>query len=190
MTAKEAIEKIKQLFEDNSQAPGTTPTEEIKMTKDGKKLSMAAFKVGEKCMLIDAEVGNPVPNGSYELEDGSVMVCKDGIIESIVKPQESTEVDMTKQFSEMRESFTQTITALEARLAAMEQSLKNMQTSSDAFSEKVAEGFKLIEAIAERPSEQSNEKPKGVMFKSDEQRSKEADKLKAIADTFKNIHSN
>jgi hypothetical protein len=158
MTAKEALEKIKQLFQEAAPAPANITMK----TKDGKTLSMSALKVGEKCMLMDAEVGQPIPDGTYEMEDGTKITCVDGIITEVIMPEPESpelEVAMKAMFKQLSDEFSNKMNDYMQRIEALENKIAAMEKANAAFTAQVIEGFKLVEAIAEQPAPHVPTKP-------------------------------
>ena len=167
MNPKEAILKIKALFEDMPM--DKKPEEVIEEGKvemaeysliDGTKVMISALEVGGEVVLED---GTAAPDAEHELADGSKIVTVGGIITEFKPKEDAIEVeieagkkpeDMEAEFNAKFEALMAEKVALENRLAAIEAKTK------DGFSQVV----ELIEAMSKVPSSNPIEKPQSYKF--------------------------
>lgn len=114
------IESLHTLLSDQTIAPETT-FKEVK-TKDGKILSIEGeMKAGVKANMVDAGgTAAPAPDGSYELEDGSVLTVTGGLVTDVKAPVAPATPDPT-MMAQMAASETK-IKELETKLAESEKS--------------------------------------------------------------------
>ncbi len=141
MNISEAIEKIKVLLADNSEAqtkeiapePATQLVFETYDLKDGSKIDLSGLEIGADAMLVD-DSGNSVsaPDGEYELADGTMMTVVGGKVEGIETPQAEAptseeapmEMEVDSQFDEMNA----TITYLQAENEALKSKLGELES--------------------------------------------------------------
>jgi len=96
MTPKEALDKIRQLFNENAPAPAPTPVDapaalEAKeyVLEGGAKIMISELEPGGMASLVD-DAGNaqPAPAGEHKLADGTVItVGENGILTGVVMPE-------------------------------------------------------------------------------------------------------
>jgi len=87
MNYQDTINKIKMLFEANPMAPMTSPDVTSLpeyILQDGTKIVVDKLEIGGKVTLD----GAPAPDGEHQLQDGTIMTTKDGIISEISTPAE------------------------------------------------------------------------------------------------------
>ena len=171
MNPQEAILKIKQLFEDSSEAEKPVVEEEVKMAeyslKDGTKVSISALEVGGDVKLED---GSAAPDGEHELADGTVIVTEAGKIKEVKGVEEpSVEVeieagkDYEKKMDEMQSAFDSKLDSLKAENESLKNQLAEFQT-------KIKNGFSqvldLVESLNKTPHADPIEKPSVFKFQS------------------------
>lgn len=168
MSPKEAIEKIKQLFEVTAEGENKMP-EEVKVEmaeyslKDGTKVMISSLEVGGEVKLAD---GTDAPNGEHELADGTTIVVDAGKIVE-VKPVAEVEVeveagkDYEKKMDEMQSEFSSKLSALKSENEILKNQISEMRS-------KVKDGFgqviDLIEKLNKVPQEDPIEKPNAFKF--------------------------
>ena len=168
MNPKEAILKIKALFEDMPMMDKSEPVIEegkVEMAEyslmDGTKVMISALEVGGEVKLED---GSPAPDAEHELADGSKIVTVGGIITEVkpVEEEPSIEVEIeSKKMEEMESEFNAKLDALMAEKVALEERLKAIEAKTkDGFSQVV----ELIEAMSKVPSADPIEKPQSYKF--------------------------
>lgn len=111
MTPKEALEKIKALFADQSEMPKQEEQPAKMEAKEyvlegGQKILVSELEIGGMVSLVD-ESGNasPAPAGDHKLVDGTVITLgENGVITAIVVPEA---VPVVEPVEEMRKRMTQ-----------------------------------------------------------------------------------
>lgn len=179
MNAKDAIQQIKALFEDNAapvEVEAAVPTEtKVEMAEyslaDGTKVEISAMEVGGNVTLAD---GSVLAAGEYEMADGmSIQVDENGIIVEIASPKEDTMPEeeaaaekapedmgagLDKKMEKMSEDFEIKIAELEEAKKASDERVKELEA-------KVKQGFaqvaELIEALSNTPTADPIQKPVG-----------------------------
>lgn len=178
MNAKDAIQQIKALFEDNVapvEVEAAAPTEtKVEMSEyslaDGTKVEISALEVGGSVTLAD---GSNLAMGEYEMADGmSIQVDENGIIVEVASPKEDAMPEeapaeqapedmgagLDKKMEKMSEDFEIKIAELEEAKKASEEKVKELEA-------KVKQGFaqvaELIEALSNTPTADPIQKPVG-----------------------------
>lgn len=168
MNAKDAILKIRALFED---MPVEEPKEEPKETKvemaeyvleDGTKVMISELVVGGQVTLED---GSKAPDAEHKLADGMSIVTIDGVITEIKEAEEpSIEVEIEnkdKKIEEMAAAYDEKINQLLQANAELVEKIKDIE-----FKNK--EGFNLVVSMMEEfskvPSADPIESPKSFKF--------------------------
>ena len=136
------IEVVKEVFLDAKLADGTV----VKVEGD-------SLAEGAKVVVVTADAEIPAPDGVHELEDGTKIETKDGIIAKIeevagdaegveVPEAPAVEVGMDAQMFEMLKDF---ISKMGEKMSAMEQSYSALENEFNSFkkepaAKKVADG--------------------------------------------------
>lgn len=143
------ITSVKEIFVDAKLVDGTV----IKVAGD-------ALAEGAKVVVVTADAEVPAPDGTHELEDGTKVETKDGVIvkvEEVVKEMEEGEMpevpsleepaidkpmEMSKEMMEMLKEF---ISKMGEKVSKMEQSYSSLQNEFNAFkkepaAKKIADG--------------------------------------------------
>lgn len=150
MNAKEAILKIRALFEN---MPVEPKVEEPKVTKvemaeyvlmDGTKVMVSELAVGGQVTLED---GSKAPDAEHKLADGSSIVTLDGVITEIKQEEPEIEVeieskDYEKKIEEMASAYDEKINQLLQANAELVEKIKDIE-----FKNK--EGFSLVVSMME-----------------------------------------
>jgi hypothetical protein len=168
MNISEAIEKIKILLADNSEAqteeiapePATQLVFETYDLKDGSKIDLSGLEIGADAMLVD-ESGNSVsaPDGEYELADGTMMTVVGGKVEGIESPvaelptSEEAPMEADSQFDEMNA----TITYLQAENQALKNKLGELESK---FNQGFSEMLSVLEGFSKAPNADPIQNPK------------------------------
>jgi hypothetical protein len=168
MNISEAIEKIKVLLADNSEAqteeiapePATQLVFETYDLKDGSKIDLSGLEIGADAMLVD-ESGNSVsaPDGEYELADGTMMTVVGGKVEGIESPvaelptSEEAPIEADSQFDEMNA----TITYLQAENQALKNKLGELESK---FNQGFSEMLSVLEGFSKAPNADPIQNPK------------------------------
>ena len=171
MNPKDAILKIKALFEEMPQAE--EKVEEVKadfaeyQLADGTKVMISSMEVGGEVKLED---GSFAPDGDHQLADGSqisVLGGKITEIEAAEKPDvPEVEVESKKmedKMQEMAEQFAAKIAELEGLNKALNQRIETMEAKAKQGFSQVVE---LIEEISKVPQADPIEQPQSFKFES------------------------
>ena len=156
-------EKIKQVFNETQAAPiaPIVPTEtpvtlaQVK-TKDGAMISYEGEKldVGVAVKMVGADgISSDITDGEYELEDGSKVTVKGGLVESIV-PAVVVEVEPLAT-PEMMTKLTEVQTQLEAQTKkydALSLKFEAMEKTLSTNTSHVKTSLEAINAICETPA--------------------------------------
>lgn len=172
MNPKEAILKIKALFEDMPKEEA--PAEEVKAAEfaeyslaDGTKVMISSLEVGGEVKLED---GSNAPDGDHQLADGSQISVLDGKIIEIKMPekpeQENVDVEveskkMEKKMEEMAAEFQSKISDMEIMNAALMAKLEALENKSKTGFSQVVE---LIEEMSKVPQADPIEMPQTFKF--------------------------
>lgn len=169
MNAKEAILKIRALFEDMPQEE--KPVEEAKQDfaeyqlADGTKVMISSLEVGGEVKL---ENGSFAPDGDHQLADGSQISVLDGKITEI-EAAEKPEADMPeveveakdKKIEEMAAEFAAKISELNGLIEALNEKVSSIEDKSKQGFSQVVD---LIEEVTKMPQADPIEKPQSFKF--------------------------
>jgi hypothetical protein len=169
MNAKEAILKIRALFEDMPQEE--KPVEEAKQDfaeyqlADGTKVMISSLEVGGEVKLED---GSFAPDGDHQLADGSQISVLDGKITEI-EAAEKPEADMPeveveakdKKIEEMAAEFAAKISELNGLIEALNEKVSSIEDKSKQGFSQVVD---LIEEVTKMPQADPIEKPQSFKF--------------------------
>jgi hypothetical protein len=169
MNAKEAILKIRALFEDMPQEE--KPVEEAKQDfaeyqlADGTKVMISSLEVGGEVKLED---GSFAPDGDHQLADGSQISVLDGKITEI-EAAEKPEADMPeveveakdKKMEEMAAEFAAKISELNGLIEALNEKVSSIEDKSKQGFSQVVD---LIEEVTKMPQADPIEKPQSFKF--------------------------
>ena len=169
MNAKEAILKIRALFEDMPQEE--KPVEEAKQDfaeyqlADGTKVMISSLEVGGEVKLED---GSFAPDGDHQLADGSQISVLDGKIteiEAAEKPEADVpEVEVEakdKKMEEMAAEFAAKISELNGLIEALNAKVSSIEDKSKQGFSQVVD---LIEEVTKMPQADPIEKPQSFKF--------------------------
>lgn len=173
MNPKEAILKIKALFEDMPKQE-EAPVEEVKAAEfaeyslaDGTKVMISSLEVGGEVKLED---GSNAPDGEHQLADGTQISTLEGKIVEIEKAeepaQENVDVEveskkMEKKMEEMAAEFQSKISDMEIMNAALMAKLEALENKSKTGFSQVVE---LIEEMSKVPQADPIEMPQSFKF--------------------------
>jgi hypothetical protein len=168
MTAKDAILKIRALFEDMPQEDAPVETK-VKMEEyvllDGTKVNVSELSIGG---VVTLEDGSFAPMGEHTLADGSVIQLDEaGVIIEIASPKEDLvpEEEMSKMIDkkveEMSASFKSQIESLSNQNAELKSKLLALeQKSKEGFSSVI----NMFEDFSKMPSTDPIQKPTSFKF--------------------------
>jgi hypothetical protein len=164
MNAKDAILKIRALFEETTEEVVEVQLAEYVLA-DGTKIMVSSMEVGGDVTLAD---GSVAPAGEYALADGnSIQVDETGKIIEIASPKEDTmpeeaPADMgAKKVQEMEEAFKLEVEALKAENQKLKEEL---QSINDKIKEGFSQVISLVEIMAQVPQADPIEQPKAHKF--------------------------
>jgi hypothetical protein len=170
MNAKDAILKIRALFED---MPVEEPKEEMpKETKvemaeyileDGTKVMISELAIGGEVTLED---GSKAPDAEHKLADGSSIVTVDGVITEI--KQEEPEIEVEIENKDYDKKIEEMASAYDAKINEMMEANQKLQDKVNELEAKNKEGFSLVvemmEEFSKVPSADPIEAPKSFKF--------------------------
>lgn len=177
MNPKDALLKIRALFEDMPQEPvvAAAPTEvpapaetKVQMAEyslvDGTKVMISALEIGGKVEMAD---GTPAPMGEHQLADGtSIQLDEAGIIIEISSPKEDVIVEEPVAPAapvEPAQDVTALVAEMENKFNAQKEQLENKISELES---KVKQGFvqvaELVEALSNVPSTEPTQKSKNA----------------------------
>jgi hypothetical protein len=147
------IETVKEVFLDAKLVDGTV----VKVEGD-------SLAEGSKVVVVTADAEIPAPDGVHELEDGTKIETKDGIIAKIeevagdveegeVPEAPAVEIGMDAQMFEMLKDF---ISKMGEKMSAMEQSYSALENEFNAFKKEPA-AKKVADGKTEKFNKQNNE---------------------------------
>jgi hypothetical protein len=142
------IKSVKEIFVDAKLVDGTV----VKVSGDG-------LVEGAKVVVVTADAEIPAPDGVHELEDGTKLETKDGVIVRIeevlnemedgVKSLEEPAIDKPMEMSkEMMELLKEFISKMGEKVSKMEQSYSSLQDEFNSFKKQPA-GKKLSDGKTE-----------------------------------------
>lgn len=171
MNAKEAILKIRALFED---MPQPMPEEEqlpMEMSEysllDGTKVMIDKLEVEGKVQLED---GSPAPDGEHELADGTKIVTEAGIIKEVkAKEEPSVEVEIEAE-KKMEEKMAEVVAEFQSKIDALATEKAALEAKLAEIEKKQKEGFSavlnLIEEVTKLPQADPTERTQSFKFES------------------------
>ena len=184
MNAKEALDKIRQLFADAEQKPMEGEPAPAKMEakeyvlEDGTKVMVSELEPGGMVAVVSEDGSTaPAPVGDHKLADGTtITVAENGVITAVAMPAPPVEMpeDMSAKFAEMqaaaaslRDTFKSENDALRAELDAMNVKLRGLAD--------------VVSALVEMPAAAPLQEPRNAFAATG---STKEDKLKRVASIF------
>ena len=150
------IKSVKEIFVDAKLVDGTV----VKVAGD-------SLVEGAKVVVVTADAEIPAPDGVHELEDGTKLETKDGVIVRIeevlnemedgVKSLEEPAIDKPMEMSkEMMELLKEFISKMGEKVSKMEQSYSSLQDEFNSFKKQPA-GKKLSDGKTEVFTKENND---------------------------------
>lgn len=170
MNAKDAILKIKALFEDMPEAAPAQEEAKLEFAEyqlaDGTKVMISALEVGGEVKLED---GSFAPDGDHQLSDGTQISVLGGKITEIQAaeqpeaemPEIEVEAGKDKKMQEMADEFAAKILQFSGLIEALTAKVDALEAKSKAGFSQVVE---LIDEMAKVPSADPIEKPQSFKF--------------------------
>jgi len=169
MNAKDAILKIRALFEDMPVEPKEEMPKETKVEmaeyvlEDGTKVMISELVVGGQVTLED---GSKAPDAEHKLADGSSIVTIDGVITEI--KQEEPEIEVEIENKDYDKKIEEMASAYDAKINEMMEANQKLQDKINEIEAKNKEGFSLVVSMMEEfskvPSADPIEAPKSYKF--------------------------
>lgn len=172
MNAKDAILKIRALFEDMPvEEPKAEPIEEPKakiemaeyVLEDGTKVMISELAVGGQVTLED---GSKAPDAEHKLADGMSIVTVDGVITEI-KEEEEKEVEVVIENKDDKK-IEEMAAAYDLKINQILESNQKLQDKVNELEAKNKEGFSLVVSMIEEfskvPTADPIEAPKSYKF--------------------------
>ena len=171
MNAKDAILKIRALFEDMPvEAPKEDMPKETKVEmaeyilEDGTKVMISELVVGGQVTLED---GSKAPDAEHKLADGMSIVTVDGVITEI-KEEEEKEIEVVIESKDYDKKIEEMSSAYDAKINQLLQANAELVQKIQDIEFKNKEGFKLVvemmEEFGKTPSADPIAAPKSYKF--------------------------
>lgn len=172
MDFKEKINKIKVLLNLETEQKFA----DYKM-KDGSILRCDSLDMGAKVMTVSEAGEAPAQDGTYEMEDGKVIVVTGGVISEVKEAEMKKDETNTPEPAKMEETLAQEVAgqvkSITYKYSEMEKQFSEMKTAYDAKIEKLEkelsnvnainkEMFSLVEKVAGIPATEATQKPKEI----------------------------
>ena len=110
---------------------------------------------GTVIIVVTAEGEIPAPDGSHELEDGTVITTEGGVVTAITKselpaedPTNEVEIEMSKQIEDLQAANT----ALSAEIDSLRAEIKTATEKFSKLTEAQAKTLEVVEALAAEPA--------------------------------------
>ncbi len=172
MNAKDAILKIRALFEDMPvEEPKAEPIEEPKakvemaeyVLEDGTKVMISELAVGGQVTLED---GSKAPDAEHKLADGMSIVTVDGVITEI-KEAEEKEIEVVIENKDDKK-IEEMAAAYDLKINEILEANQKLQDKVNELEAKNKEGFSLVVSMLEEfskvPTADPIEAPKSYKF--------------------------
>lgn len=187
MNAKEALDKIRQLFAEeagmNPEPPAPTEMEAKEyVLEDGTKLLISDLEVGGMVNVLDANgTPSPAPVGDHKLMDGTVItVAENGLISAVVMPAApaAPTEDMSAKFAEVTAEHASIRAELSAQNAALRAEL-------DAVNVKLKGLADVFSSLVNVPAAEPLEQPKNTFAAHGQSKAEKMERLRATIDALK-----
>lgn len=110
---------------------------------------------GTAIIVVTAEGEIPAPDGSHELEDGTVITTEGGVVTAITKselpaeePTNEVEIEMSKQIADLQAANT----ALSAEIDSLRAEIKAAAEKFSKLAEAQAKTLEVVESLASAPA--------------------------------------
>jgi len=136
----------------NPEASGLTDY----ILQDGTKISCDKLAIGGSVTIN----GTPAPDGDHQLQDGTIIQTKDGLIQEISSPAEEAqdqEVNTDMATADMKtkmEEMAQKMAAIDTKCAGYESKFSEHQTAMTKQQEAIKMLTQMMEKIATMPVDQ------------------------------------
>lgn len=155
MNSKEVIQEIRTLLGFSTEEPQSEVQFAEATLSDGTQIKWEGdLMVGTAITVVTAEGEIPAPDGTHEMEDGTLITTVGGVVSDLVSPSPEVEVEMevSQEFATV-EKFNEVVSSLENKIAELtlqfERVVSQLEKQSNAFSKTVD----LVEKVANLPAE-------------------------------------
>ena len=190
MNAKEALDKIRQLFEET--APAAPPVDPAPQKMEAKEY---VLEDGTKVLVSDLEVGgmvavvaedgstSPAPVGEHKVEDGTVItVAENGVITSVAMPAAPAagmpEEEMVARFAAVTSSQNAIKVSLSAENEALRNELKAMNVKLKGLADVVA-------SLVDMPAAAPLQEPRNTFSATGTSKEEKMKRVQSIFDKLK-----
>lgn len=183
MNAKEALDKIRELFADAAMTPEPEPAPakmEAKeyILEDGTKVLVSDLEIGGMVAVMKDDGSSvPAPAGDHKLADGTtITVAENGVITSVAMPAAPVEMpeDMTAKFAEVESATASLRETLKAENDALRAELESMNVKLRGLAD-------VVSALVEMPAAAPLQEPRNAFAATG---STKDEKLKRVAALF------
>lgn len=159
MNYQETINKIKMLFEANPMTPTTTSPDVSALPEyilqDGTKIVVDKLEIGGQVTLD----GAPAPDGEHQLQDGTIITTKDGVIAEISTPaEESSDESVTSDMGMVPApaptpdvKIAEQMASINAKMDEFGTKQKMLEDAMAKHGEAMKQMMTLIEQMAKTP---------------------------------------
>jgi hypothetical protein len=171
---KEAFEKVKQMFDTTEQKFSDVTL------KDGTVIQCdtETLEAGSKVTIMTDGEAMPLPDGTYDLEDGMQFIVVEGVVTELVAPKVA-QPEMAEQ-----PNYQSQIDELKATLHNAIELIKDANSkaefSAKETSEKIKSLFTVVEILANQTPEPTEQRTQTFTSKKDE-------KINDLKEAFKNL---
>jgi hypothetical protein len=183
MNAKEALDKIRELFADAAMtpepelAPAKMEAKEY-VLEDGTKVMVSELEVGGMVAVVKDDGSSvPAPAGDHKLADGTtITVAENGVITSVAMPAAPAEMpeDMVAKFAEVEAAAASLRGTLKAESDALRAELQLMNVKLRGLAD-------VVSALVEMPAAAPLQEPRNTFAATT---STKEEKMKRVASIF------
>lgn len=125
--------------------------------------------VGTAILVETAEGDIPAPDGTHEVEGGTLVTTVGGLVTEIVEPSPEVEVtvEASQEFATI-EKFNEVVSNLENRIAELTSQFESVVAKLEKQSEAFSKTVDLVEKVANLPSAEPTKAPE-VLSKKEQQ---------------------
>ena len=183
MNAKEALDKIRELFADAATNPEPEPAP-MKMEakeyvlEDGTKVMVSELEVGGMVAVVKDDGSSvPAPAGDHKLADGTtITVAENGVITSVAMPAAPAEMPegMSAKFAEVEAAAASLRDTLKSENDALRAELESMNVKLRGLAD-------VVSALVEMPAVAPLQEPRNAFAATT---STKEEKMKRVASIF------
>jgi uncharacterized coiled-coil protein SlyX len=122
--------------------------------------------VGTAILVETAEGDIPAPDGTHEVEGGTLVTTVGGVVSEIVEPSPEVEVEIeaSQEFATI-EKFNEVVSNLENRIAELTAQFESVVAKLEKQSEAFSKTVDLVEKVANLPSAEPTKAPEQLSKK-------------------------